>query len=139
MAHDRLEELGELRQLPFGRTCYSINDGVHLMFRFSKAHFRNDEIEYFLGVTPQYFERIRSLGNGFMVFVLGSPKNALLVPAESCTHWVQDVETCGSGTWPMSRYQKLDQRCTERWVLGQGREDVSVFVDDYDSLSRALS
>jgi len=135
----RLAQLGEVKPLPFGRTYYVLENHIHLMFRFSKAHHRNDEIEYFLGVTPQYFERIDALGNGFMVFVLGAPDNVLLVPAETFTQWVEGLEPSGSGTWPMAFYQSRDQTRLERWVPGQGREDVSAFRNDYTSLRRVLS
>ena len=135
----RLAQLGEVGPLPFGRTYYTLNDCVHLMFRFSKAHHRNNEIEYFLGVTPQYFERIDALGNGFVVFVLGAPDNVLLVPAETFAEWVEGMEPSGSGTWPMAFYQSADNKRLERWVAGQGREDVLAFRNDYASLRRVLS
>jgi hypothetical protein len=134
-----LAQLGDVKPLPFGRTYYVLEDHIHLMFRFSKAHHRNDEIEYFLGVTPQYFERIDALGNGFMVFVLGAPDNVLLVPAETFAQWVEGLEPSGSGTWPMAFYQSSDQTRLERWAPGQGREDVSAFRNDYTSLRRVLS
>jgi hypothetical protein len=135
----RLAQLGNVEPLPFGRTYYVLENHIHLMFRFSKAHYRNDEIEYFLGVTPQYFERIDALGNGFMVFVLGAPDNVLLVPAETFAQWVEGLEPSGSGTWPMAFYQSRDKTRLERWVPGQGREDVSAFRNNYTSLRRVLS
>ena len=135
----RLAKLGEVRPLPFGRTYYALEDHIHLMLRFSKAHHRNDEIEYFLGVTPQYFERIDALGNGFMVFVLGAPDNVLLVPTETFAEWVEGLGPSGSGTWPMAFYRSPDGTRIERWVPGQGREDVSDFLNDYASLRRVLS
>jgi hypothetical protein len=134
----RLAQLGEVKSLPFGRTYYALEDRIHLMFRFSKAHQRNGEIEYFLGVTPQYFERIDALGNGFMVLVLGAPDNVLLVPAETFAEWVKGLEPSGSGTWPISFYQSPDKKRIERWVVGQGREDVSALLNDYASLRRVL-
>jgi hypothetical protein len=136
---DHLAGLGEVTNLPFGRTYYAINGRVHLMFRFSKAHERNDEIEYFLGVTPQYFERIDDLGNGFMVFVLGTSDNVLLVPTRDFSEWVQGMEPSGSGTWPMSFYQSEDGTRLERWLPGEGREDVSKYRNDYDSIRHALT
>lgn len=136
---ERLQQLGDVQPLPFGRTYYSIDDQVHLMFRFSKAHKRNDEIEYFLGVTPQYFERIDALGNGFIVFVLGASDNVLLVPAEIFSQWVDGVEPSGSGTWPMAFYQRLGGKQVERWVPGQGREDVTAFLNEYAPLRHVLT
>jgi hypothetical protein len=135
---DHLAGLGEVTKLPFGRTYYAIDDQVHLMFRFSKAHERNDEIEYFLGVTPQYFERIDDLGNGFMVFVLGTADNVLLVPTKDFSEWVEDMEPSGSGTWPMAFYQSEDGTRLERWVSGEGREDVSTYQNDYERLRQIL-
>jgi len=135
----RLAQLGDVKPLPFGRTYYALENHIHLMFRFSKAHQRNDEIDYFLGVTPQYFERIDALGNGFMVFVLGAPHNVLLVPAETFTEWVKGLEPSGSGTWPVVFHQSTDKTRHERWVAGQGREDVTTFRNDYASLRRVLS
>jgi hypothetical protein len=137
----RLAQIGDVEPLPFGRTYYALDDRVHLMFRFSKAHRRGgkDEIEYFLGVTPQYFERIKGLGNGFMAFVLGASDNVLLIPAETFARWVEGLESSGSGTWPMAFYQSPDGTRFERWVPGQGREDVSDFLNDYASLRRVLS
>jgi hypothetical protein len=134
-----LADLGELKPLPFGRTYFALSDRIHLMFRFSKAHRHNDEIEYFLGVTPQYFKRIEALGNGFLIFVLGGPDNILVVPAETFSAWVEGLEPSGSGTWPLSFYQTPGGRRTERWVIGQAREDVSALHNDYDSLRRVLS
>lgn len=135
----RLAQLGAVKPLPFGRTYFALEDRIHLMFRFSKAHQRNGEIEYFLGVTPQYFERIEALGDGFMVFVLGAADNVLLVPEETFAEWVEDLEPSGSGTWPLAFYQSPDKTHLERWVVGQGREDVSAFHNDYASLRRVLS
>ncbi len=135
----RLAQLGDLQPLPFGRTYYALDGKIHLMFRFSKAHSRNDEIEYFLGVTPQYFERIRDLGHGFMVFVLGSADNVLWVPAESFDEWVTDMEPSGSGTWPLAFYQSPDGQRLERWVPGGGRQDVRAFRNDEAPLRQALS
>jgi hypothetical protein len=140
----RLAQLGEVEPLPFGRTYYALKDHIHLMFRFSKAHHRNNEIEYFLGVTPQYFERIDALGNGFMLFVLGAPDNVLLVPAETFAEWVEGLEPSGSGTWPMAFYQNVVDPLTgkkrlQRWIPGGGREDVSAFLNDYESLRQILS
>jgi hypothetical protein len=134
-----LEQLGSLTPLPFGRTYYCLGDRVHLMFRFSKAHHRGGAVEYFLGVTPQYFERIRKMGNGFMVFVLGSVDNVLVVPAGTFADWVEGLEPSGSGTWPLAFYQPAGGAHIERWVPGEGREDVSGFLNDYDSVHRALS
>jgi hypothetical protein len=134
----RLTQLGDVKPLPFGRTYFALEDRIHLMFRFSKAHQRNGEIEYFLGVTPQYFERIDALGNGFMVFVLGAPDNVLLVPAETFAEWVKGLEPSGSGTWPLAFYQSPDKKRIERWVVGHGREDVSALLNDYASLRRVL-
>jgi hypothetical protein len=135
----RLAQLGEVKPLPFGRTYFVLEDRIHLMFRFSKAHQRNGEIEYFLGVTPQYFERIHSLGNGLIVFVLGGPDNVLLVPAETFAEWVEGLEPSGSGTWPFSFYQSPGETRIERWVFGQSREDVSALLNDYASLRQVLS
>ncbi len=135
----RLGELGEVRPLPFGRTYYTLDDRVPLMFRFSKAHQRNGEVEYFLGVTPQYFERIDALGDGFMVFVLGGPDNVLLVPTETFAQWVEGQEPSGSGTWPMAFYESPDGKRIERWVPGGEREDVTVFRNSYYRLRQALS
>ena len=135
----RLAQLGDVKPLPFGRTYYALENQIHMMFRFSKAHHHNDEIEYFLGVTPQYFERINVLGNGFMVFVLGASDNVLLVPAETFAEWVEGLEPSGSGTWPMAFYQSTDTTRLERWVAGQGREDVAAFRNDYASLRWVLS
>ncbi|MBN1583137.1 MAG: hypothetical protein JXA89_20680 [Anaerolineae bacterium] len=134
----RLEELGTLAPLPFGRTYFTLEDKAHFMFRASKAHHRNNEIEYFLGVTPQYFERIRNMGYGFIVFVLGSSDNALIVPAQTFAEWVDGIEPSGSGIWPMGFYQSKDMSHVERWVPGAGREDVSVFLNDYHSIQNAL-
>jgi len=125
--------------LPFGRTYYALASRIHLMFRFSKAHHRNNEIEFFLGITPQYFERISALGHGFLVLVLGAADNVLLVPAEVFEQWVQGLDTSGSGTWPMAFYQNPEQKSLERWVPGQGREDVTILRNDYASLRRALA
>ncbi len=135
----RLGEMGKVEPLPFGRTYYALDGQIHLMFRFSKAHHRNEEIEYFLGVTPQYFERIDALGNGFMVFVLGGPDRVLLLPTETFAQWVEGVEPSGSGTWPMAFYQQPGTDRIERWVAGQSREDVTVYLNDYDSLRCVLS
>ncbi len=109
------------------------------MFRFSKAHQRNDEIEYFLGVTPQYFERIDALGNGYLVLVLGAPDNVLLVSTETFAEWVKGLEPSGSGTWPIALYQSVDKTRLELWVSGQGRQDVSGLLNDYAGLKRVLS
>jgi hypothetical protein len=135
---DRLSRLGDLTRLPFGRTYYAIDDQVHLMFRFSKPHRRNDEIHYFVGITVEYFERIMDLGQGFMVFVLGMSDNAVLVPVETFASWVNGVEPSGSGTWLMSFYQSEDGTRLERWVPGEGREDVLSYRNDYDSIRQAL-
>ena len=135
----RLAQLGEMKPLLFGRTYFALDDNIHLMFRFSKPHQRNDEIEYFLGVTPQYFERIDALGNGYLVLVLGAPDNVLLVSTETFAKWVKDLEPSGSGTWPIAIYQDVDKTRLELWVSGQGREDVSSLLNDYASLQRVLS
>ena len=135
----RLGELGSVQPLPFGRTYYSLADRIHLMFRFSKAHYRNNEIEYFLGVTPQYFERIKALGHGFLVLVLGAADNVLMVPAQVFAEWVEGLEPSGSGTWPMAFYQNTDKTRTERWVPGEGRDDVTTLRNDYAGLQRVLS
>jgi len=135
----RLEGLGSLEALPFGRTYYALDDKAHLMFRFSKEHHRGEESEYFLGVTPQYFERIQRMGGGFMVFILGSPENVLIVPAETFAGWVEGIEPSGSGTWPFGFYQPKGRDRTERWVPGAGREDVSAYLNDYDRIRKVLS
>jgi|GEM_PF-1702523 len=135
----RLEKLGTLTPLPFGRTYYALADKVHLMFRYSKAHCRNDEIEYFLGVTPQYYERIDELGNGYLVFVLGDADNVLLVPTQIFATWVENTEVSGSGTWPIAFYQSEDGTRLERWVPGAGREDVKSFLNAYADLQQNLA
>lgn len=135
----RLGRFGEVQPLPFGRTYYTLENQAHFMFRFSKAHQRNGEVEFFLGVTPQYFERIKALGNGFMVFVLGSVDNVLLVPAEVFAGWVADLEPSGSGTWPIAFYQNPDDLRVERWVAGEARQDVTAYVNDYAGVRQALS
>jgi len=134
-----LAQLGDLQSLPFGRTYYALEDRVHLMFRFSKAHSRNDEIEYFLGVTPQYFERIKALGHGFMVFVLSSADNVLWVPAATFEEWVADMEPSGSGTWSLAFYQSSDGKRLERSIPHKGRADVSAFWNNKAPLRQALS
>lgn len=134
-----LAEMGTLEPLPFGRTYYTLDGKVHLMFRFSREHKRTTEREYFLGVTPQYFERIRQMGQGFMIFVLGSSENVLVVSADEFAAWVQDTEPSGSGTWPLAFYQSENRDRTERWVPGAGREDVSGFLNDYDGIRRVLA
>jgi hypothetical protein len=136
---DHLSGLGEVTGLPFGRTYYALDGQVHLMFRFSKAHHRHDEIQYFLGITLQYFERIDELGHGFVVFVLGTPDNALIVSTETFAKWMEGVNPSGSGTWPMSFYQSEDGTRLERWSPGEGREDVSVYRNDYESLRQVLT
>lgn len=135
----RLEELGKITPLPFGRTYYALDGTIHLMFRYSKSHQRNDEIEYFLGVTPQYYERIDDLGHGYLVFVLGQADNVLLVPTETFATWVENTGISGSGTWPIAFYQSEDGTRLERWVSGSGREDVTAYLNDYDSLRRILN
>ncbi|MEA3341248.1 MAG: hypothetical protein U9R15_14890, partial [Chloroflexota bacterium] len=135
---DHLSGLGKVTRLPFGRTYYALDDQIHLMFRFSKTHHRNDEIQYFLGITLQYFERIDELGRGFILFVLGAPDNVLLVPTAIFAKWMEKVNPSGSGTWPMSFYQSEDGTRLERWLPGEGREDVSAYRNDYESLRRAL-
>lgn len=135
----RLAKLGEITQLPFGRTYYALAGSIHLMFRYSKTHQRNNENEYFLGVTPQYYERIDDLGNGHLVFVLGDANNVLLVPTETFAEWIADMEISGSGTWPIAFYQSEDGSSVERWVPGAGREDVKPFLNDYNHLRRVLA
>jgi hypothetical protein len=135
---ERLSDIGDVNPLRFGRTYYDINGIIHLMFRYSKAHQRNNEIEYFLGVTPQYFERIHSAGHGFLVFVLGTPDNVLFVPTEDFAEWVAELEPSGSGTWPIAFYQDPEQERIERWAPGRGREDVTVYRNAYSSLQRVL-
>jgi len=135
----RLGQFGEVTPLPFGRTYYALEGQIHLMFRYSKAHQRNDEVEYFLGITPQYYERIDDLGNGFLVFVLGDADNVLLVPTETFATWVEDTETSGSGTWPIAFYQSEDGARLERWVSGAGREDVKAFLNDYANIKQRLA
>jgi hypothetical protein len=135
----RLREMGTIAPLPFGRTYFALAGRIHLMFRFSKAHYRNNEIEFFLGVTPQYFERIRALGHGYMVLVLGAADNVLLVPAEVFAQWVHGLETSGSGTWPMAFYQSPEQKTIERWVPGKGREDATIFRNNYAGLREILA
>lgn len=136
----RISQIGEIVPLSFGHTYYALGKQVHLMFRYSKAHYRNSEIEYFLGVTPQYFSRIDALGKGFMVFVLGTAERVLIVPTSVFSAWVAGVDPSGSGTWPIAFYmaENSDSQVA-RWVPGAGREDVSVFLDDYASLTRALA
>jgi hypothetical protein len=136
---ERLEALGNVEPLPFGRTYYVLADTIHLMFRYSKAHQRNGEVEYFLGVTPQYYERIDDLGHGYMVFVLGHADNVLLIPTATFATWVEGIEISGSGTWPMAFYQSEDGTRLERWVPGEGREEVNVFLNDYASLQHILA
>jgi hypothetical protein len=136
---DRLSRLGDVTRLPFGRTYYAIDDQVHLMFRFSKPHRRNDEIHYFVGITVEYFERMIELGHGFMVFVLGTSDNVVLVPVETFATWMKDVEPSGSGTWLMSFYQSEDGARLERWVPGKGREDVLAYSNSYDSIRQVLT
>jgi len=134
----RLARLGQVKPLPFGRTYFALADRIHLMFRFSKAHHRHEEIEYFLGVTPQYFERIKALGQGYLVLVLGAADNVVLVSAETFERWVQGLEPSGSGTWPLAFYQSQDKTRLERWVPGQGREEVTALLNDYAGLGRGL-
>jgi len=135
----RLREMGSVEPLPFGRTYYALNGQIHLMFRFSRAHERKGEVEYFLGVTPQYFKRIDALGNGFMVFVLGGPDNVLLVPTKVFAQWVEGLELSGSGTWPLTFYQCPTENRVQRLAPGQGRVDVTAYLNDYASLRRVLS
>lgn len=135
----RLGRFGDVQPLPFGRTYYTLENRAHFMFRFSKAHQREGEVEYFLGVTPQYFERIRGLGNGFLVFVLGAADNVLLVPADDFAEWVEGVEPSGSGTWPVAFYQSPSGGRVERWVAGEPRQDVTRYLNDYTPLREALS
>jgi hypothetical protein len=135
---ERLKGFGTVEPLPFGRTYYVLSDRIHLMLRFSKTHHRNNELEFFLGVSPQYFERIKALGHGFLVMVLGAADNVLLVPAEAFDQWVHGLETSGSGTWPMVFYQSLEDRTIQRWVPGGGREDVTAVHNDYAALSGIL-
>ena len=134
----RLESIAALDRLPFGRTYYSLGGRAHLMFRFSRLHDRNEQNEFFLGVTPQYFERIRSMGHGFVIFVLGTADNVLVVPAQVFASWVQDLAPSGSGTWPFAFYQTYDRGKVERWVRGEEREDVSEFLNNFDSLYRVV-
>ncbi len=135
----RLKKLGEITPLPFGRTYHTLAGAIHLMFRYSKAHQRNGEIEYFLGVTPQYYERIADLGDGYLVFVLGRADNVLLVSTATFADWVKGLEVSGSGTWPLAFYQSEDGTHLERWVPGKGRKDVKTFLNNYDSLQRRLT
>ena len=136
---DHLTDIGEVTKLPFGRTYYALDGRVHLMFRFSRAHQRNDEIQYFVGISVQYFEQVDELGNGFIVFVLGGPDSVLLVPTEIFACWMEDVEPSGSGTWPMVFYQTETADRIERWVPGEGREDVSAYHNDYDRIRQLLT
>ncbi|MCJ7737319.1 MAG: winged helix-turn-helix domain-containing protein, partial [Anaerolineae bacterium] len=136
----RISQIGEVTPLSFGRTYYALGKQAHLMFRYSKAHYRNGEIEYFLGVTPQYFNRIDALGKGFVIFVLGTAEHVLIVPTGVFSAWVDGVDPSGSGTWPIAFYMpENDNSQVARWVPGAGREDVSVFLDDYASLQQALA
>lgn len=136
----RLEQMGEVSRLPFGRTYYALDGKIHLMFRYSKAHDRNNAIEYFLGVTPEYVQRIKELGNGFIVFVLGTSATVLLVPVEDFETWVEGVEVSGSGTWPMSfRHTEANPQHITRWVSGADREDVSRYLNDYADLQTILA
>jgi hypothetical protein len=135
----RLRSLGKIRPLSFGRTYYALDDQIHLMLRYSRAHPRNGELEYFVGVTPQYCERIHNLGNGFLIFVLGEADNVLLVPTEDFATWVEDLEASGSGTWPLTFLQRPDEDKIERRVAGQSREDVTAYRNDYARLRRLLS
>jgi hypothetical protein len=52
--------------------------------------------------------------------------------------YVEHAEHHG-GTWPVAFYQSLDKTHLERWVPGEGREDVATLLNDYASLRRALA
>ena len=54
------------------------------------------------------------------------------------SQWVEGIEPSGSGTWMMVFYQRPEENRLERWVLGQGRADVSPFLNDYASLQQVL-
>jgi hypothetical protein len=121
---DRLEHLGTTSLLLFGRNYYSLSNKVHFMFRFSKTHHRSGEHVYFLGVTAHYFARVHSMGNAFLVFVLGSPDNALIIPTGTFAEWIEGIEPSKSnGVWPLAFYQSSDKAHTEFWVQGQSRRD----------------
>ena len=51
---------------------------------------------------------------------------------------MEEVEPSGSGTWPMVFYQSERGDGIERWVPGEGREDVSSFHNNYDTIKQAL-
>ena len=52
--------------------------------------------------------------------------------------YVEHAEHHG-GTWPIDFYQSLDKTRLERWVPGEGREDVSNLLNDYARLRRVLA
>jgi len=135
----RLEQLGPISLLLFGRNYYSLNDKIRFIFRFSKTHYRGGEEVYFLGVTAQYFERIHKMGNAFIVFVLGSSDNALLIPTKVFAEWIEGIEPSSSnGVWPLAVYQSPEKEYTQFWVQGQGRQDVSMYLNNYDNVRQLL-
>jgi hypothetical protein len=135
---ERLAQLGKVEPLPFGKTYYALDDQVHIMLRFSKAHELGNEVEYFMSVSPQYFERIHTLGKGFLAFVMGKAENVLLVPTTAFAKWVEGLEPSGSGVWLMSFYQRPNRRQVLRWVRGENREDVTQYLNNYAAVREAL-
>lgn len=134
-----VEQFGTISPLLFGRNYYSLNERVHFMFRFSKTHLRGGEDVYFLGVTAQYFRRIHEMDNAFIVFVLGSPDNNLIVSTEIFAEWVEGIEpSISNGVWPLAVYQSAGKDRTEYWVQGRGRQDVSIYLNNYDGIRQLL-
>ncbi|MDF1512549.1 MAG: hypothetical protein P1S60_01945 [Anaerolineae bacterium] len=133
-----LGKSGIWEALPFGRTYYKLNKHTHIMLRYSKAHYKYGEIDYFMGVTPQYFHRMHDLGNAYILFVLDSANNVLVVPTGDFQNWVSDEDVSGSGTWPIAIYQSENHKKTERWVPGASREDVSMYLNNYSLLTRKM-
>lgn len=134
-----LERFGTITPFLFGRNYYSIDNKVNLMFRFSKIHYRSGELDYFLGVTQSFFERVHSMGNSFLIFVLGTPDNAVVISTDLFAEWMTGIEPSDkNGVWPLGFYQAMNRETTEFWVQGQGRRDVAMYLNNFDPIHKLL-
>jgi len=112
----------------FGQSFYELNSISVLYFRFSKAHKKAKNIQFFFGVESDDLHKFKNK-NLFILFICESEDEIIVIPIEDFLEMVGGSEPV-SNQWKISIFKGNGKYALQ--IAGKGKYDVTMNLNQFD-------
>lgn len=112
-------------------SLYRLQNGKLVWIKYSGVRRSGRSLRYWFGIPEEEFLS-HPAAKLFVLFICGSEKRVLVIPATLLAEMLRDVDTAVDGAWKMDVYEK--QGSFEILVTGKPRRDLTAYLNRYELL-----